>query len=40
MYDFTEHQIERYSRLILLQDVGVEGQEKILNAKVPVIGSG
>ena len=40
MYDFTEQQIERYSRHILLQDVGVEGQEKILNAKVLVIGAG
>ena len=40
MYDFSEQQIERYSRHILLQDVGVEGQEKILNAKVLVIGAG
>ncbi|MCD7936360.1 MAG: molybdopterin-synthase adenylyltransferase MoeB [Tannerellaceae bacterium] len=40
MIDFTEEQIERYSRHILLQDVGVEGQEKILNAKVLVIGAG
>lgn len=40
MIDFTEEQIERYSRHILLQDVGVEGQEKILNAKVLIIGAG
>ena len=40
MYDFTEEQIKRYSRHILLQDVGVEGQEKILNAKVLVVGAG
>lgn len=40
MYDFTEEQIQRYSRHILLQDVGVEGQEKILNAKVLVVGAG
>ena len=32
MIDFTEEQIQRYSRHILLQDVGVEGQEKIMNA--------
>lgn len=40
MMDFTEEQLERYSRHILLADVGVEGQEKILNAKVLVIGAG
>ncbi|MCD7937253.1 MAG: HesA/MoeB/ThiF family protein, partial [Tannerellaceae bacterium] len=40
MIDFTEEQIERYSRHILLQDVGVEGQEKILKAKVLIIGAG
>lgn len=40
MIDLTEEQIERYSRHILLEDVGVEGQEKILNAKVLVIGAG
>ena len=40
MIDFTEQQIERYSRHILLQDVGVEGQEKLLNARVLVIGAG
>ncbi|MDR3194419.1 MAG: molybdopterin-synthase adenylyltransferase MoeB [Tannerella sp.] len=38
--DFTAEQIERYSRHILLQDIGVEGQEKILNGKVLVIGAG
>jgi len=37
---FTEQQIERYSRHILLADVGVEGQEKILNAKVLIVGVG
>ena len=40
MYDFTEEQVERYSRHILLQDVGVEGQEKLLQARVLVIGAG
>jgi len=38
--DFTEDQIERYSRHIILQDVGVEGQEKINNGKVLIIGAG
>ena len=37
---FTNEQMERYSRHILLQDVGLEGQEKILNAKVLIIGAG
>lgn len=40
MRDFTEEQLERYSRHILLKDVGVEGQEKIMNSKVLVIGAG
>ena len=38
--NFSAEQIERYSRHILLQDVGVEGQEKISNGKVLVIGAG
>lgn len=38
--DFTAEQIERYSRHILLQDIGVEGQEKINQGKVLVIGAG
>ena len=40
MIDFTENQLERYSRHILLDDVGVEGQEKLLAAKVLIIGAG
>ena len=40
MIDLTEEQIKRYSRHILLQDVGLEGQEKLLNAKVLIIGAG
>jgi len=40
MIDFTENQLERYSRHILLDDVGVEGQEKLLQAKVLIIGAG
>lgn len=38
--DFTEDQIQRYSRHILLQDVGVEGQAKISNGKVLLVGAG
>ena len=40
MIDFSEDQIERYSRHILLKNVGVEGQERILNAKVLIVGAG
>ncbi|OGW82714.1 MAG: adenylyltransferase [Omnitrophica bacterium RIFCSPLOWO2_01_FULL_45_10] len=35
-----EDQIERYSRQIILPNVGGKGQEKLLNAKVLVIGAG
>ncbi len=38
--DFTESQIERYSRHIILQDVGVEGQIKISEGKVLIVGAG
>jgi molybdopterin/thiamine biosynthesis adenylyltransferase len=38
--DFRPDQIERYSRHILLQDIGVEGQEKIHEGKVLVVGAG
>jgi molybdopterin/thiamine biosynthesis adenylyltransferase len=38
--NFTEEQIVRYSRHILLQDVGVEGQEKINAGKVLIVGAG
>jgi molybdopterin/thiamine biosynthesis adenylyltransferase len=38
--EFSEEQIIRYSRHILLQDVGVEGQERISNGKVLIIGAG
>jgi len=38
--DFSEQQIQRYARHILLPQVGGEGQEKLLNAKVLVIGAG
>lgn len=38
--DFRADQIERYSRHILLQDVGVEGQQRIGRGKALVIGAG
>jgi adenylyltransferase/sulfurtransferase len=37
---FTEEQIVRYSRHIILQNVGGKGQEKLLRSKVLVIGAG
>ncbi len=37
---FTEEQLERYSRHIILKEVGVKGQKKLLNAKVLIIGAG
>lgn len=40
MSSFTNDQIERYSRQIILPNVGGKGQEKILNAKVLIIGTG
>ena len=40
MINFTEEQLERYSRHIILKDVGVEGQIKIMNGKVLIIGAG
>ena len=38
--NYTDSQLERYSRHIILKDVGLEGQVKISEAKVLVIGSG
>lgn len=40
MYDFSEEELLRYSRHILLKDVGVEGQEKIRQGRVLVVGAG
>ena len=36
----TKEQLERYSRHIALKEVGVEGQERLLRAKVLIIGAG
>ena len=38
--EFTETQINRYSRHILLPEVGGKGQKKIIQAKVLVVGAG
>lgn len=38
--NLTEEQLERYSRHIILQDVGVEGQRKIMEGKILIIGAG
>ena len=40
MTDFTDEQIERYSRHIILPEVGGVGQRKILDARVLIIGAG
>lgn len=40
MTDFTESQIQRYSRHILLPEIGGIGQEKLLAARVLVVGAG
>ena len=40
MIDFSRQQLERYSRNILLDSVGVEGQKKLMQAKVLIIGIG
>jgi adenylyltransferase/sulfurtransferase len=38
--DFTDDQLKRYSRHIILPEVGGKGQEKIAKAKVVLIGAG
>jgi len=40
VFDFTEEQIKRYSRHILLPEVGGQGQKKLNNAKVLLVGTG
>lgn len=40
MAKLTDEQVERYSRQIILHEIGGKGQEKILKAKVLLIGCG
>ena len=40
MIEFTDEQIERYSRHIILPEVGGAGQQKMLEAKVLLLGAG
>ncbi len=40
MKEFDDKALERYSRNIILQEVGIEGQQKIREASVLVIGAG
>ena len=36
----TDEQIERYSRHIILKEVGAKGQKKLMKGKVLIIGAG
>tara|TARA_B110000444_G_C18703616_1_gene530217 strand:+ start:635 stop:973 length:339 start_codon:yes stop_codon:yes gene_type:complete len=36
----NKNSIERYSRQIILKDIGIIGQKKISNAKVLIVGAG
>ncbi|MFZ2657065.1 MAG: molybdopterin-synthase adenylyltransferase MoeB [Victivallales bacterium] len=38
--DFSDSQLERYSRHIILKDVGIEGQQRIVGGKILIIGAG
>jgi len=38
--DFTDEQLERYARHIILKDVGGAGQMALLNARVLIVGAG
>ncbi|TLY23869.1 MAG: adenylyltransferase, partial [Nitrospirae bacterium] len=38
--DFTDSQIQRYSRHIILPEVGGKGQKKLSRAKIFIIGAG
>jgi len=37
---FTNEQLNRYSRHIILSEVGVKGQKKLMDAKVLIVGAG
>src|SRR5258708_9528925 len=38
--DFTEAQFQRYARHLILEEVGEEGQAKLMAARVLVVGAG
>ncbi len=38
--ELNDEQLERYSRHIILKDVGIEGQERILQGRVLIVGAG
>ncbi len=38
--NFTDQEVERYARHIILEHIGIEGQLKLLNSKVLIIGAG
>jgi len=40
MIDFSDAQIERYARHLVLPEIGDEGQAKLLDSSVLVIGAG
>ena len=40
VFDFSEPQIKRYARHILLREVGGEGQARLLRSRVLVVGAG
>ncbi len=40
MFNFSDEQVHRYSRHIILPDVGGKGQTKLLESKVLIIGTG
>jgi molybdopterin-synthase adenylyltransferase len=40
MHKFSKEELVRYSRQLMLAEVGISGQEKIKNSKVLVIGAG
>ncbi|MDR2779840.1 MAG: molybdopterin-synthase adenylyltransferase MoeB [Synergistaceae bacterium] len=37
---FSDEQLERYSRNIILKEIGVKGQKRLMDAKVLIIGAG
>ena len=40
MIDFTDEMLERYNRHIILSDLGIEGQQRIIKGRVLIVGVG